>query len=304
MSTTDTETTDSKKVIVIIVISILLGVNGLLLWQFFDKKTHLEQVSRTLTSTVAEKESLSAELQRVKTEYEKLNQENAGLQSQLSARDEEIKQKIAEIQKLINSGDAVQLKKAREELMSLKSLNQNYVAQFDSIKGVNRQLALQNDTLNVNLNNANTKLDTLSRTNNVLTGKVAIASILKATAVNVTGVRYKSSGKEIESSKAKSAQKIKTCFTIIENLIVDKGSKDIYLRVLSPDGAVMSTSQETFDVNGQATLYTTKESIMYENRNTDLCVYWDKGGKYTAGKYNIELYCDGNMIGASSLTLK
>ena len=46
MSTTDygRRDQDSKKVIVIIVISILLGVNGLLLWQFFDKKTHLEQV--------------------------------------------------------------------------------------------------------------------------------------------------------------------------------------------------------------------------------------------------------------------
>ena len=70
---------DSKKVIVIIVITILLGVNALLLWQFFDKKTHLEQVSRELDVTMAEKESLSAELQRVKTVYEKLDQENASL---------------------------------------------------------------------------------------------------------------------------------------------------------------------------------------------------------------------------------
>lgn len=112
---------DSKKVIVIIVISILLGVNALLLWQFFDKKTHLEQVSRELDTTMAEKESLSAELQRVKTEYEKLNQENASLQNQLSAKDEEIRLKIAQIQKLINSGDATQLRKAKEELSSLKS---------------------------------------------------------------------------------------------------------------------------------------------------------------------------------------
>ena len=276
MSTTDTETHDSKKVIVIIVISILLGVNGLLLWQFFDKKTHLEQVSRTLNTTVAEKESLSAELQRVKTEYEKLNQENAGLQSQLSARDEEIKQKIAEIQKLINSGDAVQLKKAREELMSLKSLSQNYIVQLDSLKTANKLLAMQNDSLNTNLTTATNRLDTLNRTNSVLSGKVAIASILKTTNMKVTGVRYKGSGKEVETSKSKSTQKIKTCFTIIENLVVDKGAKDIYVRVLSPDGAVMSTSQETFDVNGQATLFTTKESIIYENHNTDLCVYWDK----------------------------
>jgi len=295
---------DSKKVIVIIVISILLGVNALLLWQFFDKKTHLEQVSRELDTTMAEKESLSAELQRVKTEYEKLNQENASLQNQLSAKDEEIRLKIAQIQKLINSGDATQLRKAKEELSSLKELNQRYIAQIDSLNIANKVLSEQNVSLNQNLSSANTKVSSLTQENSVLANKVAIASVLKTTNLKALGVRYKSSGKETETTKAKSTDRIKTCFTIMENLVVEKGPKDIFVRVLSPDGAVMSTTSETFIYNGQATLYTTKESIMYENRNTDLCVYWEKGNDYNAGLYTIELYCESNQIGVASLTLK
>ncbi len=306
MNTPETEQKDqdSKKVIVIIVISILLGVNGLLLWQFFDKKTHLEQVSRELDTTMAEKESLSAELQRVKTEYEKLNQENSTLQNQLSSKDEEIRQKIAQIQKLINSGDAAQLKKAREEMLHLKSLNQNYMVEMDSLKTVNKNLTDQNLTLNETLTSANSKVENLSQQNNLLSNKVAIASVLKTNNIKAIGVKYKGSGKEMESTKAKSTDRIKTCFTIAENLVVDKGPKDIFVRVLSPDGAVMSTSSETFTFNGQATLYTTKESIMYENRNTDLCVYWEKGNTYNSGKYTIELYCEGNQIGITSLMLK
>ena len=306
MATPETEhkDQDSKKVIVIIVISILLGVNGLLLWQFFDKKTHLEQVSRDLDTTMAEKESLSAELQRVKTEYEKLNQENASLQNQLSSKDEEIRQKIAQIQKLINSGDAVQLKKAHEEMAALKNLNVNYIGQVDSLKTVNKQLNDQNLTLTENLNTATTKTQVLSEQNSVLSNKVAIASVLKSVNMKALGVRYKGSGKELETTSAKKTGRIKTCFTIIENLVVEKGPKDIFIRVLSPDGAVMSTSSETFMYNSQATLYTTKESIMYENRNTDLCVYWEKGSSYNPGKYTIELYCEGNQIGITSLELK
>jgi predicted nuclease with TOPRIM domain len=295
---------DSKKVIVIIVISILLGVNGLLLWQFFDKKTHLEQVNKELNTTMAEKESLSAELQRVKTEYDKLNQENAGLQNQLSSKDEEIRQKIAEIQRLINSGDAAQLKKAKEEMAALKLLNNNYIAQIDSLRGANKELTDQNLSLNQNLSTVTTKVGELTQQNSVLSNKVAIASVLKTSNIKAMGVRYKSSGKELETTKAKSTGRIKTCFTIVENLVVDKGPKDIYIRVISPDGAVMSTSSETFIFNGQATLYTTKESIMYENRNTDLCVYWEKGNTYNPGKYTIELYCEGNQIGSTSLMLK
>lgn len=295
---------DSKKVIVIIVITILLGVNALLLWQFFDKKTHLEQVSRELDTTMAEKESLSAELQRVKTEYEKLNQENASLQNQLSAKDEEIRLKIAQIQKLINTGDAAQLKKAKEELNSLRVLNQNFIAQIDSLNASNKLLSEQNFSLNQNLSSANTKVSSLTQENSVLSNKVAIASVLKTTNLKALGVRYKNSGKETETNRSKSTDRIKTCFTIMENLVVEKGPKDIFVRVLSPDGAVMSTTSETFIYNGQATLYTTKESIMYENRNTDLCVYWEKGNTYNPGKYTIELYCESNQIGVISLDLK
>ena len=56
----------SKKTIVIVIISLLLGVNGLLLWQFFNKKTDLQQTTVTLKNTTAEKETLNAELQKVK----------------------------------------------------------------------------------------------------------------------------------------------------------------------------------------------------------------------------------------------
>ena len=306
MSTSDSSDSnqDSKKVIVIIVISILLGVNGLLLWQFFDKKTHLELVSHQLDTTIAEKESLSAELQRVKTEYDQLNQENSNLQNQLSAKDEEIKQKIAEIQKMINSGDAAQLKKAKEEITLLKMLSQNYTNQVDSLRAINKLLSDRNNSLADSLTNTTSTVSSLTQENSVLSGKVAIASALKTINVKAIGVRYKGSGKETESSRSKNINKIKTCFTILENLVTDKGPKDIFVRVLSPDGAVMSTSGETFDVSGHPTLYTTKESVMYDNRNTDLCVYWEKGSQYSSGKYTIELYCEGNPIGTTLLTLK
>ena len=175
---------------------------------------------------------------------------------------------------------------------------------MDSLKTVNKQLNDQNITLTENLNTATTQTQTLTEQNTVLSNKVAIASVLKAINTKALGVRYKGSGKEIETSSAKRTDRIKTCFTIIENLVVEKGPKDIFIRVLSPDGAVMSTSSETFMYNNQATLYTTKESIMYENRNTDLCVYWEKGSGYSSGKYTIELYCEGNQIGTANLELK
>ena len=300
----DNKEQDSKKVIVIVIITFLLVVNGFLLWQFFDKKTHLEEVNKTLDSTIAERDAISSELKKMKDEYDKINQENAGLQSQLSAKDEEIKSKIAEIQRLVNSGDAAQLKKAREELAQLKTMNQNYVLQVDSMKKVNDSLNLQNASLNANLSTEMGKVQSLTQENSLLANKVAVGSVLRTSDVSVIGVRYKSSGKESEINKASKVQKVKTCFTILENLVVDKGPKEVYIRVLSPDGAVMTTSQETFMYNGQATLYTTKDTFDYNNEKTSVCTYFDKGAQLTKGKYSVELYCQGNQIGTASLLLK
>ncbi|MDQ3049934.1 MAG: hypothetical protein M3Q95_03510 [Bacteroidota bacterium] len=300
----DKKEQDSKKVIVIVVISILLGVNGLLLWQFFDKKTQLDEVSITLESTLSEKESLSAELQRMKVEYEKINQENSSLQTQLSTKDEEIKSKMAQIQKLINSGDAAQLRQAREELTALRFMNENYIAQLDSLKLVNDELNAQNTNLNSSLLSERGRIENLTQQNSMLANKVAIGSVLKTLNLKATGVKYKTSGKETETNKASAVSKIRICFTVLENLIVDKGTKDAYIRVLSPDGAVMSTSSETFQFNNQATLYTTRESFEYDNKQTDLCLYWTKGSQYTKGKYTIEVYVEGSLIGATNLNLK
>lgn len=300
----DNKEQDSKKVIVIVVISILLGVNGLLLWQFFDKKTHLEEVNKTLDSTIAERDAISTELKKMKDEYEKINQENAGLQSQLSAKDEEIKSKIAEITRLVNSGDATQLKRARAELDQLKAMNQDYVVVVDSLKKTNEELNKQNLSLNETLSTEKGKVQSLTQENSLLANKVAIGSVLRTLDVNAIGVRYKSNGTESETNKSSKVQKVKTCFTVLDNMVVDKGSKDVYLRVLSPDGSVMTTSTETFMYNGQATLYTVKDSFDYNNEKTSVCVYFDKGTQYNKGKYSIELYCAGAQIGSTTLELK
>lgn len=295
---------DSKKVIVIVVIAILLAINGLLLWQFFDKKSHLEEVNLALEATLSEKESLSAELQKVKVDYEKITQENATLNNQLAVKDEEIRTKISEIQRLINSGDAAQLKRAKVELETLRHLNQGYLSQIDSLNRSNSELMEKNTVLTTSLQDERGRLQNLMSENTLLANKVAIGSVLKTVQVQATGIRYRSSGKEVETSKASVVEKIKICFTVLENLVADKGTKGTYIRVLSPDGAVMSTSSETFMFNNQATLYTLRENFEYDNRDVDVCFHWAKGSVYVKGKYQIEIYVDGSLIGTTSLTMK
>jgi predicted nuclease with TOPRIM domain len=295
---------DSKKTIAAIVIFILIAVNGLLLWQFFSKKKSLEIVSVNLETAISEKDELSAELEQMKADYQKVSKENESLKEELSAKDAEIQLKMEEIEKLINSGDAAKLKRARKELKSLKELNQVYVAQIDSLNTVNVELNVKNSKLNKSLVAEQGRVQKLTNENSLLANKVAIGAALNTTNMTAVGVKFKKSGKEVESKKASSVKKIKTCCTVMKNLITTPGLKKTYLRVLSPDGAVMSTSSETFMYNNRATLYTLKDFFEYNNENTQLCLYWSKGSQYSKGEYKIEIYCEGNLIGSTKLTFK
>lgn len=294
----------SKRMIVIMVISVLLGVNGLLLWQFFEKKAHLDEVSAQLTSTISEKDSLENELNKLKEILEKANRENVSLHSRLSEREQEIKSKMDEIQRLISSGDAAQLARAKVEMERLKQLNQNYLAQIDTLKSENASLSALNNRLNTSLASEISRSNNLSQENQRLSNKVAIGSMLKAVDLRASGVKYKSSGKETETTRAGAADGIRTCFTILENNVVDGGEKVAFIRVLSPDNAVMSTNSETFMYNNQPTLYTAKETFDYSNESRSLCVYWNKGSAYVKGKYTIEVYIEGNMVGSTAIELK
>ncbi len=170
---TDYQEQGPKKGIVIIVITILLGTNGLLLWQFFEKKNSLDAANQTILSTTAEKDALQNQLNQVRAEYEKIKQDNAGLQSQLAERDEEIKSKMAEIQRLIALGGPAQIARAKAELAKLKEMNQVYTVQIDSLNKVNAQLQAENMNLNSNLLEERSRSENLSSENNRLSTKVA-----------------------------------------------------------------------------------------------------------------------------------
>ena len=303
----DVQEQGPKKGIVIIVITILLGTNGLLLWQFFEKKGSLEIANQTIIATTNEKDALQAQLNQVKADYEKTKTENTGLQGQLTEKDEAIKAKVAEIQKLIAIGGPAQIAKAKSELGRLKEMSEVYLNHIDSLNKINAILKTENLSLNSNLTTEKSKVENLSSENSKLASKVAAGSVLRTSNLVTEAVKYKSNGKEVITVKASQVQKIRTKFILGENKVIEKGPLDIYVRVLGPDGSpfTITTAQETFtSSNGESLVYTMKQSVDYENIDMPVEIFWVKGYQFGKGKYNVELYHAGNIIGKSMIELK
>ncbi len=292
-----------KKGIVIIVIAILLGTNGLLLWQFFEKKNSLDDAQQTIVTTTAEKEAVQAQLNQIKTEYEKVKSENTNLQTELSSKDEEIKAKVAEIQRLIAIGGPAQIAKAKAEMAQLREMNNMYMAQIDSLNKVNTMLQAENQNLSTVLNDEKGKVQSLNDVNSKLAGKVAAGSVLRALNIKTEGLRAKGN-KSVVTNKAKQVTQVRTSFLLPENRVIDPGPVDIFLRLLGPDGAVISSDQASFDSNGQALVYSMKQSVEYANADLPVQALWTTGTALVKGKYTVEIYHSGNQIGKSTMDLK
>ena len=293
-----------KNLIAFVVIMILLVTNVFLLVKVLENDKKVHQQEKIIVSSRIEKDALLSELKLEKDHFERMKSENSALNKRLGERDNEIRAKISQIEKLINSGDEAQLKKAKEELNKLRKLNDQYIAQITLLKKENQTLSTENATLNENLTLEKTKMQDLEQENSNLSAKVALGAILKAQFFTAKPIRVKSSGKEVDATRASKAEKVKTCFTLMENKVAEKGNKTVYLRIIGPDGATISSTPETILYKGTALAYTLKQDVPYENKDTEACFYWVKGTAYAKGEYTAELYTGSSQIGVAKFMLK
>jgi hypothetical protein len=143
--------------------------------------------------------------------------------------------------------------------------------------------------------------------NEELATKVTRAAALKAQNVKVFAVNSKGKVKEDDSYKAKRLDKIKLVYTLLDNPLTKEEPKDVYVRVLDPSGAVvsdMANGSGTFNVDGNETIYTTKQTVNYTNNGKNVELLYTRGIPYKAGKYTVELYSEGFRIGQGEFAVR
>lgn len=295
---------NGKKILVIIVVILLLGINGVLIWMLMNKNQVIVETKEVLRVETTLKDSLTVIKDQLSRDFEEMKSQNVSLNEKLTEKDKEIADQAEKIQNLLNSGDKAQLEHAKAEIRKFKSMLASYGAQKDSLLQVTAALNQDKLLLTTNLGQEKVKSESLTTENTKLSEKVTVGSILRADNVKAMAVKFKSNGKEIETNKAKASQKIKTCFTLLENHVAEKGEKEVFIRVLGPEGSAFSSSSETFKYNGQETLFTARESVPYENKKKEVCVYWANTNAFGKGKYTVEIYNAGTQIGKTAVELK
>lgn len=297
----DKEKTQSNRVFLILAV-ILLLLSGVLGWQLFEQKAANDQLTVEKEQLTVEKDGLTAELDELLGKYTSLEEENGQLSEELEEQRQQILALKADVEKY--KGDAGKLAWYKGQLKALNAKFESMQAKYDSLNTEHSSLQGKYGSLEGEYTKQTGLNQELTSENMNLANKVAMGSVLTAYKIAVEGVRGK---KEKVNNKANRIEKLRICFTLSENPITKPGSKTIYVRIVGPDGKVLTKGHgEEFEFEGGSMTYSMSKDIQYANKQIeDLCLYYPAPAtEFQAGKNTVEIYVDKALIGTAAVDLR
>lgn len=293
--------------VLILLIALLTVVCGVLFWLYLDQKKVTQTEIGEKKEVIDEKDAVTKELENMLQQYDALQSDNTALQSEMDAQKQRITDLLSEVEKY--KGSAAMMSKYKKETETLRTIMRNYVATIDSLNTLNLRLNEENVEVKKELGTQVNKYQELNKVKEDLTKTVKQASVLSTAELKGTGVYYKSGGKEVETNKAGRTEKIKTCFTLGENKITKPGPKEIFVRIISPQGKILAEGADEnymFEYEGIQGVYSSKKTIDYQNQKQTVCSYFEvkQGEELPGGKYVAQVYSDGVNIGTVNFELK
>ncbi|NHA07534.1 hypothetical protein G7092_27295 [Mucilaginibacter sp. HC2] len=255
-----------------------------------------------------EQTRLQTELDSLESQIEQVNAGKAKMSAALQAKNDSLQSKIHVLRTQLAKGKLTkeELAKAQEDVKQLRYFVTKYTADIEELKKQNQSLTTERDTLKTNLATVAKKADTLTKQNQDLDAKVKVAQALKLAQANVVAYKVKSSGKEVDVTRASPAKKIKINFTVASNSIAIKSMHDIYVRIIDPTGNLITPADGgTFSADNQDLQYTYKTSIDFKDDGSQYTIDWvNPNLPFQKGTYTVLLYADGGTMGKTGFTLK
>lgn len=297
-----TPSKDSNKIyFLILVIIALLGTNA---YVFFKDKKSEEKVV-TLTD---EKSRMEIEIDRIEAELDRSKDANINLSAELKEGQELARVKISELREQLRQGKLTEneLAKAQKEISDLRSFVSRYTADIAVLEKKNLKLTEQRDSLQTTVTNINERASMLEKANTDLNNKVKVAAAIKVANIAVSTVRVRNNGKEAEARRASAAKRLKIRFTVAENTLAQHGQHEIFIRVIDPDGNLITSGESAlFETDGDQLQYTYKTNIEFDNSFGKLySIDWDPIEPFRKGEYTVVLYADGYTMGKTTFSLR
>ena len=291
--------TEKKNIYIWILIAVLLAaIGGLVAWNL----TQRNELNEMVEQMTIEKEELQEEYEDLAIQfdgYQQMDIRNDSLQDLLSREQQRVQDLLEELRhtKASNARKIAELKK---ELATVRMVMKDYVRQIDSLNATNARLTAENQQFkeeNKQVKEQNTHLSTL---NEQLTETVTRASMMEVTACMVTMLNKN----DRKTRMVSHLSKLQFDYTIAKNITCTPGLKDLYVRIMDPNGNLLGEDAEhLFAFESDEIPYSLTQQIEYTGEAYESTCY-QAIDKAIDGFYTIDFFCDGNLIGSFPFQLK
>lgn len=292
----DNSTDSTAKTLKIIIAALAIVIVGMVVFLVVMNSKQKEEVAQITD----EKVRIENQLEDLQYVYAALKTDNDSISVHLQEEQEKVEMLLEKV-KNTEASNRAQLRKYEDELGTLRAIMRTYVHQIDSLNNLNQQLMAENRQIREESQQTQRRADELAQKTSALSSQVEKGAVLKARDVFAVGLNANNK----ENNRANRIQKIRVCFTLIENHLAERGPRNVYLRVKGPDGIILAESEDNLFAFGDSQLvYSAVREVDYQGEDIEMCIFCDTHGSTQKGTYELTLYSGGALIGSGEVTFK
>lgn len=287
---------NSKQYLIIGVMTI--AIVALSVWIFIssskvkEKEAEIAEVVEILDS---QKVQLEEEYQEFANELDgyTVTIHNDSLIAQLANE----KQKVTDLMQELKKTKSIHARKIRDlkkELVSLRKVISHLVMQIDSLNAQNKALVAENVAVKKRYENATEEAEQLAEEKENLSQVVTRAAIMETYNFQFTPLNKR----DRPTKKARKMRTLQFSFTIGKNITTASGMKTVYLRLIRPDGELMTKSaDQLMKYEDKMIGYSIEKTFEYGGDALNQILYWKVGEMLPLGTYQADIFIDGNRVG-------
>ncbi|NCQ16022.1 MAG: hypothetical protein GW810_14735, partial [Flavobacteriales bacterium] len=208
---------NSKIIIIVLAVLLVLSI-GYSVYTKIDNTKFVTQLS-------SEKDQVKSELDSMIAQYDVQISKNTVLNDDLVKSRAEV---VAIRDSLMQNRKVnyAAIRKLKSKLAKLEKLNKHLFFLVDSTKQANARLALTIDSTQVLVELKDDTIKNLVGENIILSKNIENGSALQLTALSANGVKLKSNGQLLLTTKASRADRIRVCAVVTKNVLAAKADRE------------------------------------------------------------------------------
>ena len=279
--------------IVIIILSVILVALSILYFSIHRQQMLDNELLQ------ADRDSIQNDLGRLMDDYDNLRVSNDSISASLSVERERADSLMTRLKKE-RSWNLAKIKQYEREVGTLRTAMKDYIRQIDSLNTLNQKLISENVSYRKEISSANLRAEMAEEKAAELDNKVKVGSVLRARDISLSALNDRSK----PVSRIKNASRLRVDFVLSANELAMPGNKAIYLRIISPDGYVLTTeAMPSFEYEGERLTYSAMREVDYQNQDLEVGIYFTSSG-FAGGTYRMELYTEGRLIGQAQVAMR